>query len=72
MTRRIKPSPRPRYEQNYPEHLATGGELRALGLRPGTSEPDGILEYQHGDRSGICALYERSKALPIASPVQQP
>ena len=45
MTRRIKPAPRPRYKQTYPESLATAEELRALGLRPGTSEPNAILEY---------------------------
>lgn len=66
MTRRIKPSPRPRYQQTYPDTLATAEELRALGLRPGTSEPDAILEYVRGDRSGLCALYDRETAVPIA------
>ncbi|GHF43654.1 hypothetical protein HNQ07_001953 [Deinococcus metalli] len=64
MTHRIKPAPCPRYQQTYPEHLATGAELSALGLRPGTSEPDAILEYEHKDRSGLCALYDRRHAVP--------
>ena len=42
MTRRPKPAPRPRYQQTYPDTLATTEELRALGLRPGTSGPDGF------------------------------
>lgn len=65
MTRRIKPAPRPRYQQTYPDTLATAEELRALGLRPGTTEPDGILEFAHKDRSGLCALYARDKAVPV-------
>lgn len=68
VTRRVKPSPRPRYQQTYPASLATAEELRALGLRPGTHEPDAILEYKHGDRSGICALYNRSQAVVVAIP----
>lgn len=58
MTRRIKPALRPRFQQTYPATLATANELAALGLRPGTGEPDAILEYKHGERSGICGLYE--------------
>ena len=68
MTRRIKPAPRPRSQQTYPETLATAEELRAPGLRPGTTEPDGILEFAKKDRSGICALYARDKAVPITAP----
>ncbi|THF85478.1 hypothetical protein E7T09_16080 [Deinococcus sp. KSM4-11] len=68
MTRRIQPSPRPRYQQTYPSTLATVEELRALGLHPSTSEPDGILEYTQKDRSGICALYARDTAVPITAP----
>lgn len=70
VTRRVKPSPRPRYQQTYPASLATAEELRALGLRPGTHEPDAILEYDHQDRSGLCALFERGKAVPVKAPVE--
>lgn len=61
---------RPRYQQTYPDTLATMEELRALGLRPGTSELDAILEYTHQDRSGLCALFERAKAVPVAASVE--
>ncbi|MFC3834087.1 hypothetical protein [Deinococcus rufus] len=57
-------------KQTCPDSLATMEEWRALGLRPSTSEPDAILEYVRGDRSGLCALYERSKAVPVAAPVE--
>ncbi|GHF65937.1 hypothetical protein HNQ07_004792 [Deinococcus metalli] len=65
MTHRVKRAPKPRYHQSYPSTLATTEELRALGLHPGTSEPDAILDYHHGDKSGLCGLFERSKAVPI-------
>ncbi|THF85497.1 hypothetical protein E7T09_16195 [Deinococcus sp. KSM4-11] len=68
MTRRIKPAPRPRYQQTYPDHLATAEDLRALGLRPAPNEPAAILEYAFKDRSGICALYARDEAVPITAP----
>ena len=70
MTRRIQRTPCPRYQQTYPDTLATVEELRALGLRPGTSEPDAILEYAHQDRSGLCALFDRGKAVAVAAPVE--
>ncbi|WP_412030561.1 hypothetical protein [Deinococcus yunweiensis] len=70
MTRRIKPAPRPRYQQTYPDTLATAEELRALGLRPSTSEPDAILEYAYKDRSGICALFDRGKAVHVTAAVE--
>ncbi|WP_295815182.1 hypothetical protein [uncultured Deinococcus sp.] len=70
MTRRPKPAPRPRYQQTYPDTLATTEELRALGLRPGTSGPDAILKNKHGNRSGICALFERDKAITAMTPVE--
>ncbi|GHF60634.1 hypothetical protein HNQ07_004312 [Deinococcus metalli] len=62
---RTKPIPRPRYQQTYPDHLATAEQLGALGLKPGTSEPDAILEYSRANSSGLCALYERRKAVPV-------
>lgn len=68
MTHRPKLAPRPHFKQTYPDTLATGEELRALGLRPGTSEPDAILEYVRSDRSGLCALYERGKAVAVMTP----
>jgi hypothetical protein len=71
MIRRIKRAPCPRYQQTYPDHLATSDDLRVLGLRPGTSEPDAILEYQHGDKSGICGLFERTRAVPVTAPREQ-
>ena len=43
-------------------------ELRALSLRPGTSEPAAILEDAFKDRSGICALYARDEAVPMTAP----
>ena len=46
---------RPRYQQTYPDTLATMEELRALGLRPGTSELDAILEYTHQTRTGVAS-----------------
>lgn len=61
---RVKPTPRPRYQQTYPDHLATSEQLQALGLKPGTSEPDAILEYTRPGSSGLCALYDRGKAVP--------
>lgn len=61
---RTKLPPRPRYQQTYPDHLATADQLGALGLKPGTSEPDAILEYSTANSSGLCALYEREKAVP--------
>jgi hypothetical protein len=67
MTHRVKRAPKPRYHQTYPSTLATTDELRALGLRPGTNEPDAILDYQYHDKSGICALFERSQAVPITA-----
>ncbi|PNY79581.1 hypothetical protein [Deinococcus koreensis] len=68
MTPRIKPTPRPHYHQTYPDHLATADELRALQLKPGTTEPDALLRYQRGESSGLCALYDRTKAVPDVSP----
>lgn len=65
---RTKPTPSPKYQQTYPDHpdhLATAEQLGALGLRPGTSEPDAILEYSRANSSGLCALYERGKAVPV-------
>lgn len=54
MKRRVKPAARPRYQQVYPEPLSTSAQLAALGLRPGTGEPDAILENRQWDGSGIC------------------
>ena len=62
---RTKPTPRPKYQQTYPDHLATAEQLKVLGLKPGTSEPDAILEYSHANSSGLCALYDREKAVPV-------
>lgn len=62
---RVKPTPRPKYQQTYPDHLATAEQLKALGLKPGTSEPDAILEYSRANSSGLCALYDREKAVPV-------
>lgn len=68
MIRRVTPLPRPVYRQTYPEHLATAADLQQLGLRPGSTEPDAILKYDYGYRSGLCALYARSSAVPISAP----
>lgn len=68
MTRRVTPPPRPVYKQNYPEHLATADDLQHLGLRPGSTEPDAILRYDYGSRSGLCALYARARAVPVSAP----
>lgn len=62
---RTKPTPRPKFQQTYPEHLATAEQLKALGLKPGTTEPDAILEYSRASSSGLCALYERARAVPL-------
>lgn len=70
MTSRVKPTPRPRYQQTYPEQFATAEDLRALGLKPGTTEPDALFEYKHGDRSGVCALYQRAKAVADTGPTR--
>jgi len=70
MPTRDKSSARPRFQQCYPDQFATPDELHAAGLRPGTTEPDAILTYDHGDRSGLCALYDRAKALPITHPAK--
>ena len=56
MTTRTKPGSRPRYQQTYPEQFATADDLRALGLKPGTTEPDALFEYRHGDRSGVLVV----------------
>ncbi|GHF58498.1 hypothetical protein HNQ07_004054 [Deinococcus metalli] len=64
MTHRSKRPPKPRYHQTYPSTLATTEELRVLGLCPGTREPDAILDYHHGNKSGICGLFDRSQAVP--------
>lgn len=70
MTRRVIPPPRPMYRQTYPEHLATAADLQHLGLRPGSIEPDAILKYDHGSRSGLCALFERARAVPWTEPAR--
>jgi len=62
---RTKPTPRAKYQQVYPDHLATTDQLKVLGLKPGTSEADAILEYSRIGSSGLCALYERAKAVPL-------
>ncbi|PNY79275.1 hypothetical protein [Deinococcus koreensis] len=62
---RTKPTPRPKYHQTSPDHLATAEQLKALGLKPGTNEPDALLEYTHGTTSGLCALYDRAKAVKV-------
>ncbi len=72
ITCRLKSAIQARYQQTHPEGLATAEELRALGLRPGTSEPDAILEYVHGDRSGMCGLFERGKAELTTAERKQP
>lgn len=70
MTRRVIPPPRPSYRQTYPDHLATADDLQHLGLRPGSIEPDAILKYDHGVRSGLCALFERARAVPWTEPAR--
>lgn len=54
----------PRYIDDIPEGLATADQLRAQGLRPGTTAPVALLEYHHRDRSGVCGLFERAAARP--------
>ncbi|MEF2277497.1 hypothetical protein V3W47_04240 [Deinococcus sp. YIM 134068] len=54
----------PKYSNVIPEGLATAADLRAEGLKPGTLTPVALLEYSHGDRSGVCGLFERAAAVP--------
>lgn len=55
----------PRFRQTHPDHLATPEQLRALGLKAGTPEPDALFEYDWGDRSGVCGLFDTGKAVPL-------
>lgn len=59
------PAKMPKYSNVIPEGLATADELRVDGLKPGTLTPVALLEYSHGDRSGVCGLFERAAAVPI-------
>ena len=55
----------PRFQQTHPDHLATHEQLRALNLKAGTPEPDALFEYDWGDRSGVCGLFDKAKAVPL-------
>ncbi|MEF2279890.1 hypothetical protein V3W47_16475 [Deinococcus sp. YIM 134068] len=66
MTRKLPPLPR--YKGTYPPELATADDLEALGLKPGSVRPVAILEYDHGDTSGMCGLHERAAAVPKDTP----
>ena len=58
----------PKYRQTYPDTLATADELKAQGLKPGAPAPVALLEYTRPpDTTGICALYDRTQAVPIAA-----
>ncbi|MFC3833471.1 hypothetical protein [Deinococcus rufus] len=67
MPKRTPPAPRPRYRQTHPDTLATTETLRTLGLKPGTTEPDALLDYEdkQQQRSGTCALFLIEKAVPV-------
>ncbi|WP_216320857.1 hypothetical protein [Deinococcus aestuarii] len=54
----------PRYTDEIPEGLATADQLRAQGLKPGTTAPVALLEYRGPGRSGVCGLFERAAARP--------
>ncbi|GGK34823.1 hypothetical protein GCM10008955_30970 [Deinococcus malanensis] len=63
---RRRSPPLPRYSQLYPDALATADELKDQRLKPGTPTPVALLEYTRPPHTtGICALYERAKAVPM-------
>lgn len=58
----------PRYLNTIPEGLATIEQLRAEGLKPGTTRPVALYEYERGDRGG---LFERAAAVPLLAPPER-
>ncbi|BDP44335.1 hypothetical protein DAETH_43040 (plasmid) [Deinococcus aetherius] len=58
----------PRYIDEIPEGLATADQLKAQGLKPGTTTPVALLQYNGQGRSGVCGLFERAAARPAGDP----
>ncbi|UBV44595.1 hypothetical protein LAJ19_17640 (plasmid) [Deinococcus taeanensis] len=66
MSPRKRFPPLPRYQGDArPPQLLTADELRALGLKPTGTNPEAIWLYQKGSVSGMCALYDRTHAVPL-------